>query len=106
MKKPTAPAYLSNEAKRLWRQLQDEYVLDDSAGLLILQTCLEAFDRMRSAQHILEKDGLVFMDKAGNPRQHPLVVVERDARAAMLAGLKQLNLDLEPLKSVGRPPGR
>lgn len=29
-----APAHLSKEAKRWWRELQAEYQIDDAAGLL------------------------------------------------------------------------
>jgi len=32
--------------------------------------------------------------------------VKRDSRAAMMAALKNLNLDLEPLGKAGRQPGR
>jgi P27 family predicted phage terminase small subunit len=85
----------------------EEYVIDDQAGQLILETALQAFDRMRECQEQIKADGLVSRDKNGNPKQHPLVPVERDSRSAMLNSLKQLNLDLEPLKNgPGRPGGR
>lgn len=84
-----------------------EYGIEDQAGLLILQTALESFDRMRLAEAILKKDGMTIMDRFGQPKAHPMTVVERDSRAAMLAALRQLNLDLEPLRDgPGRPGGR
>ena len=43
---PKAPKALSAEARRRWRELVAEYDIRDSAGLQILQTAMEAFDRM------------------------------------------------------------
>ena len=105
-KPPKAPKTLSREAARWWRKLVAEYAIEDEAGFLMLQTSLEAFDRMREAQGVLKEDGLVVTDRWGQRKAHPLVTVERDSRAQMLAALKQLNLDVEPLRSgPGRPSG-
>lgn len=107
MKKSRAPTHLSKEAQKWFRKLCDEYAIDDEAGLLILQTSLEAFDRMRRAQVEISERGEVFSDRFGQIKANPAVAMERDARSQMLAALKQLNLDLEPLRDgPGRPPGR
>ncbi|WP_224982718.1 phage terminase small subunit P27 family [Geomonas agri] len=101
------PKHLSKEAKAQWKRLLDEYGIEDEAGLLILQTGLEAFDRMRQAQAVIAEEGLTVKDRFDQAKAHPLTTVERDARAAMLAALKALNLDLEPLQDrPGRPVGR
>lgn len=56
--------------------------------------------RMQSDQH-----GELLTIK-GIPRINPLCQVERDQRAALVRCLKNLNLDLEPLRDRrGRPPG-
>lgn len=100
------PKGLSAEAKRRWRAIQTEYRIADSAGLQVLTTYAEAFDRMRSAQQRIDKDGATYVDRFGQVKAHPLLPVERDARAAMLNALKCLNLDLEPLHDrPGRPGG-
>ncbi len=96
-------APLSREAKGLRRRLTDEYHITDEAGVAILRTALEAFDRMRSCQRVIARDGLTVTDRWGQVKPHPLIAAERDARAAWLAGLKQLNLDLEPLRDRDRP---
>lgn len=98
---------LSREARRLRRQLINEYEIEDPGGLAVLRTALEAFDRMRLCQAAIARDGLTFSDRWGQLRPHPLIAAERDSRAAWLASLKQLNLDVEPLKDgPGRPGGR
>lgn len=107
MSKQKAPATLSREAAAWWRKITEEYEIADEAGKLILQTALEAFDRMRQSQEILKRDGMTVTDRFGQPKAHPMTTTERDARASLLAGIKQLNLDLEPLKDgPGRPAGR
>ena len=104
---PRSPKGLSPEARRWWNRLHAGYQLTDEAALLTLQTTLEAFDRMREAQEIVRTEGMTVKDRFGQPRAHPASVVERDSRAAMMAGLKALNLDVEPLRDgVGRPGGR
>jgi len=101
-----APKHLSKEGKRLWVKLLNEYDIEDEAGLLILQTAMEAGDRMREAAEIIKAEGMQVVDRFGQKKAHPLTTVERDSRVAMLAALKALNLDLEPLQErPGRPTG-
>ncbi len=101
------PRGLSREACRWWRRLTTEYEIGDDAGRLILMMAMEAFDRMREAQAVLATDGLTLKDRFDQVKVHPLTVVERDSRAQMLAALKALNLDVEPLRNTpGRPGGR
>jgi hypothetical protein len=55
---------------------------------------------------VIAAEGMIARGSKRQPRAHPLLGVERDARAAMVAALKALNLDLEPLRDgPGRPPG-
>ena len=105
-RRPPPPKGLSAEAARWWKKILTDYPIDDQAGLLILQTALEAFDRMRGAQAQIERDGLTHRDRFGQVKSHPLLAAERDARAAVRAGLKDLNLDIEPPhEKPGRPTG-
>ena len=100
------PKGLSREAARWWRRLTTEYEIGDNAGRLILTMAMEAFDRMRQAQAVLATDGLVVKDRFDQVKTHPVAVVERDSRAQMLAALRALNLDIEPLRDgPGRPSG-
>jgi P27 family predicted phage terminase small subunit len=104
--KKLPPKHLGAESKKLWRELVTEYKIDDPAGLAILKSALEARDRAEECRKSIEKQGAVFKDRFNSPKQHPLLSVERDARSAFLAGLKALNLDIEPLHDrPGRPPG-
>lgn len=100
------PGHLTTEGKKIWTEILGEYSIDDAAGCRILRVALEAFDRAQAAREAIDKDGMTVTDKFGQVKSHPLLPIERDNRAAFLAGLKALNLDLEPLKDrPGRPAG-
>lgn len=105
-KKDKLPVNLSKEARVLRKNLIDEYEINDSGGLAILNTAMEAFDRLKGAQEIIKRDGITFKDRWGQIKNHPLLTIERDARSQFLQGLKALNLDIEPLRDrPGRPGG-
>jgi P27 family predicted phage terminase small subunit len=102
-----APKHISKEGNSLWNKILNEYCIQDEAGLFILQTAMEAFDRMREAQAIIKAEGLTVLDRFDQKKAHPLTTVERDARSAMMQAMKSLNLECEPLKDrPGRPDGR
>jgi P27 family predicted phage terminase small subunit len=101
------PKYLSVAARKWWRALMGEYQIEDAAGLLLLTTAMECFDRMKAAGAVLDEEGLTFTDRYGQARPHPAATVEANNRSQMLGAIKQLTLDLEPLRDrVGRPGGR
>lgn len=103
---PPCPAHLSPEAAAWWDKINSGWTLDDP-GLLLLESALESFDRMRQAQKILKKEGQVVRDRFGQPKAHPATLTERDSKTTMLRIFKGLNLDLEPLNpGPGRPAGK
>ncbi|MBE0656918.1 MAG: hypothetical protein IH602_04460 [Bryobacteraceae bacterium] len=99
------PRHLSEEARGWWKRLMAEFDIDDQPGLLTLQSTLEAFDRLRESQAVLAKEGITVKDRFGQPKQHPATMVERDARTALMRGLKALNLDVVMPNPIGRPGG-
>ena len=100
--KQKAPRNLSREARQLHAELAQEYAIHDAAGRRLLLTACECLDRMRRAQKLIKRHGELLTARDGL-KANPAVAIERDARAQMLACLKQLNLDVEPLQNVGRP---
>lgn len=95
------------EAKKIARQLADEYGIDDLAGQCLLVTFADAYSLELKCNDEISKDGLVLKDRFGQKKSHPLIASARDARSQKLAALKMLNIDLEPVNDrPGRPPGR
>ena len=99
------PKHLSEEAMAIYNGILAEYSITDVAGLRTLQAACEAWDRAQLARASIDKIGMVVKDRFGCVRPHPLLPIERDARAAFLAGLKALDLDTtqETKKRPGRP---
>src|SRR5262245_3935451 len=103
---PRAPAHLRKDGRELWKRVLIEYELPPEA-LVVLALACEAQDRCQDARRMLDKYGTVFKDRFGQIKPNPLLIVERDSRAAVCRCLAQLKLDLEPLHAMpGRPPGR
>jgi phage terminase small subunit len=103
---PKETAGLSAEARRWWANIRKEYEITDAGGLAIITAAAEAFDMARKAQDLVLKEGMALPDRFWQMKPHPAVMIELNARSQMLAALKQLHLDVEPLKSsAGRPAG-
>jgi phage terminase small subunit len=92
---PAPPASLSKGAKKLWRRLAADGGLDDPGRLLVLRTCLEAWDVMVKCQAHIDVDGLQVPDRFGQLKPHPLLPALRDSRAAVQNGLKILGVHLD-----------
>jgi phage terminase small subunit len=109
MGKPTEhrpPKGLSRAAQKWWSRLQEDFNIVDPGGLAILTAGAEALDRTRQAEAQIKVEGLTVLDRWQQAKPHPCVNIARDSRAQMLAALKALRLDIEPLRDVGRPPGQ
>jgi phage terminase small subunit len=106
-KQPKPPRNLSLPAKKRWKALFFEYSIEDAAGLQILNEYCLASMRADEARKTIDLEGAVVTDRFGQKKGHPAIATERGAVASMLACLKALNLDIEPLRDrPGRPEGR
>ncbi|NLV32133.1 MAG: P27 family phage terminase small subunit [Acidobacteria bacterium] len=106
-KTPKPPQNLSLSARKAWKTLILEYQIEDAAGLRLLGEFCHALDRAEEARAKIRDEGTTFKDRFGQLRENPSVAVERGSVQTMLACLKSLNLDLEPLQPrPGRPPGK
>jgi P27 family predicted phage terminase small subunit len=94
---PKPPKHLSADARRWWQEIQAEYRIVDPGGRLLLQTAMEAFDRMRQSQTIISEQGATLKDRFDQVKSHPQLTIERDARSQMIQSLKALALDPEQL---------
>ena len=98
---------IAEEGKRLKKKLLSEFDISDRAGLEILDRAIESFTRMKEAKAIIDREGLTYMNRFSEVREHPALNTERKARSQFLQAIKQLNLDvLPPNHRIGRPGGR
>lgn len=95
---PTAEAPLSTIAQRLGQRLREDFPLNDAAGALLLQSLLEAYDRLQQARRILAAEGPMLRDRFGQAKPHPALAMERDARAQLHGALRLLRLEPSALQ--------
>ena len=100
------PPHLGKDGKQIWEQLVSEFGIVDAGGLALVTIVGECRDRLTEAQALIKSHGAVIATATGALRSNPALKVEVDARNGMLAALRALNLDIEPLRDLpGRPAG-
>jgi phage terminase small subunit len=92
------PEHLGPAGAQLWADVVRQYRIGDGAGLALVTTAAECLDRLREAQALVRQHGVVIRDRYGGLKANPAIAVERGARDGMIAALRSLNLDLEPLR--------
>ena len=97
-----APGHLKQKTQVWFRKVAREYELQDH-HLRLLQLACEAWELAQEARAILLKEKLTYISKAGEPRAHPAVAIERDSMVTFARLLRELNLSEETPGS--RPPG-
>lgn len=104
--KISPPRHLAPPERRWWSAMVKEVEIDDVAGLAVLTLAAERKRRAREAREMLDREGIVLRDRFGQAVPHPAAAIERGAITQLLACLKALNLDVEPLQPrPGRPAG-
>ena len=94
------PEHLKPAGAELWAKVQKEYGVNDAGGLALLTTAAECLDRIRAAQVAIEAHGELVLDRYGQMKVSPACQLEKEARNGLLLALKQMNLDLEPLRDM------
>jgi P27 family predicted phage terminase small subunit len=88
------PKHLERQERVLWNQIVGVYKFDDAASRSMLLAAMEAHQRARRCREVIDRDGETVTDRWGQLKPHPILNAERDARAAFIAAMKALNLDL------------
>jgi phage terminase small subunit len=89
---PIPPKTLSKKSAAYFKKFLDDYEIDDAAIEVLIRVC-ESIDRADEAAAALKKHGsLLTKDRFGCDRAHPLVMIERQARAAIIDGIKSLGV--------------
>jgi phage terminase small subunit len=102
---PKPPRGLAKAGAKLWRETVAAHHLGD-AQLQTLEVACRQLDSAVKARETWEREGQIIIGGRGGQVAHPAVVVERNAHSLYLAAVKQLGLDVMPVRSgPGRPPG-
>lgn len=101
---PVSPERLGREGRALWDRVHREYLIEDAGGITLLELACRAADRAAECRAKIDKDGLT-VETGKGVYPHPLLKHELQAQAFIARTLQRLALDLEPIRSPGRPPG-
>jgi hypothetical protein len=89
----------------LWCDIVTSYEFSDRASYETLGQACAAADRAEQCRAQIDTEGPVLKIRGGM-RDHPLLKHELAARSFVCRTLARLGLDLEPVRGMGRPPGR
>jgi P27 family predicted phage terminase small subunit len=98
------PRALGQHGLEFWRKVQSEFAISDCAGIELLMQACSAIDRAESLAEIIAREGEVIRTRTGTIKSHPAVRDELSARQVVMKAIARLGIDVEPVKSPGRPP--
>lgn len=97
--KSKAPKHLQAPTRRWFDSVVSDYELEPHHERL-LTLAGEAWDRCAAARIAIQKHGLTYEDRFGQPRKRPEISVEIDNRIAFARLVRELGLDVsEPADS-------
>jgi P27 family predicted phage terminase small subunit len=91
---PSPPPHLGKTERQIWEGVFRDYSLSADVASAVLATALEAHQRARECREAIATEGMTVAGRDGQTKVHPLLAVERDARAQWFAGVKALGLEL------------
>jgi phage terminase small subunit len=100
--RPKPPARLSAATKKWWRELVNIFEFE-AHHLRLLQAAAESWDTAAAAQAIIDKEGLTFTDRWGQPKPRPEVAIANNARITFARMTRELALDVGT-PDDSRPP--
>ncbi len=86
------PEHLSENSRALWCEIVPKQA-KSPGRLALLAVALEALDRARQAQKVVDAEGMISKEEGAKMAHvHPALKIEKDARAQFLTAWKQLAL--------------
>jgi hypothetical protein len=97
------PRQLGQHGTALWNRVQAEYAISDIGGIEILAQACAALDTAEALAEAIARDGRVIYTRTGVPRAHPAIKDELNCRAFIVRTLERLGINVESIKTPGRP---
>lgn len=94
-KLPTAPRWLSEEARRQWRKVAGPLhrcgLLTEIDGMALGMLC-ESFAQYVEARRVVDQEGMLVESDKGNKYQHPAVGLMKSARVEVLKWAREFGM--------------
>ena len=92
---PSAPRWLSDEAKREWKRLAPRLwrvgLLTEVDGTALGLLC-EAFAQYVAAKAVVDREGMLLMSEKGNAYQHPAAGLMTQARGELMKWSREFGM--------------
>jgi hypothetical protein len=98
------PRPLGRHGAALWDRVMRAYRIEDEGGIELLALACQSLDRAEALREAIDRDGEVILNSKGESRVHPGIKDELANRALVARLLERLGLNVEAVKSPGRPP--
>ncbi|NQU20945.1 MAG: P27 family phage terminase small subunit [Candidatus Nealsonbacteria bacterium] len=92
---PAPPVKWSKTAKRFWLDVHKQFVLEEPQHVELLRAACQQLDRADAARAVVDKGGVVLLDRFKQVKPNPAVDMERQAHLAFLRLARELGLDVE-----------
>jgi len=92
----------SKSSRDFFNKISNEFELEDHNEKILILAC-ECLDVIEEGRLKIEKEGAFYTNRFGEPRTHPAIKVIDNNKIIFLRLIKQLGLDLESERGVGRP---
>ena len=96
------PRNLGQPGRSLWDRIMSDYQIEDSGGLEMLGQACAALDRAEECHALVASEGILIKVKGGL-RENPAAKIELANRAFVVRTLGRLGLEVEAIKTIGRP---
>ena len=90
---PQPPPHLGEPERAIWAYIVADWS-GSRASFAVLTAGLEAHQRARECREIIGEEGMVVTGRDNQPRAHPLINAERDARRAFAQTFRQLGIKI------------
>lgn len=87
-----APKHLEKSTQKWVKSVLGDFDLDEHHHKLLVLAA-ESWDRAVAARTIIDRDGMTYTDRFGQPKVRPEIGIERDSRISFARLLRELALD-------------
>jgi len=97
------PDYLKKSGKKFFKEISNTYELEEH-HLKILALASQCLDRLDQARSQIESEGIFLKSRFDKLYLNPATKLEKENKVLFARLIRELNLDIELPKGLGRPP--
>jgi hypothetical protein len=97
------PKHLRKPTQTWVKSVLSEYDLEEHHFKLLVSAA-DSWDRICASREVIDRDGMTYLDRFGQPKPRPEIAIERDNKILLARLLRELALDAEPPPEAPRAP--